>query len=199
MTTSDIFTVVASVLASVGGVGVVLLGLSHWLGKAWLARFQEAEKAGHDRTLELIRTSLTVQGSRLQRNADARFSLYTDLWERLQHLKVAGDVLWQSASVENLDRFVDAFVEAKYAIEVGRLILSHELYERLTATLRRLEDYRFGKERLLELRSAPRLAGRCEAMDDAAHQIARNHSYKREFEDLLEEVLSIFHTETGSC
>ena len=45
MSTSDVWSVALAVLTSVGAGGILILGLSSWLGKVWADRILEREKA----------------------------------------------------------------------------------------------------------------------------------------------------------
>ena len=48
----------AAVLASVGGAGAIILGLSSWFGKVWASRLMEADRAKHQQELSVIRDDL---------------------------------------------------------------------------------------------------------------------------------------------
>ena len=45
MTTSDLFSISMTILASIGGAGVIILSLSNWLGKIWAERLLSRESA----------------------------------------------------------------------------------------------------------------------------------------------------------
>jgi len=51
----EIFEVAGAILVSLGGGAAILLGLSSWLGKVWINRLLEAEKARHAEQLERLR------------------------------------------------------------------------------------------------------------------------------------------------
>jgi hypothetical protein len=48
-----------AILASVGGAGVVLFGLSSWLGKVWASRIMEREKAELIKSIDTTKADLT--------------------------------------------------------------------------------------------------------------------------------------------
>jgi len=54
----DIFKIIASVLLSIGGGGVIILLLSGYLGKIWANRIMANEKAEHEKRLAELRADL---------------------------------------------------------------------------------------------------------------------------------------------
>jgi len=52
---SEILSIAAALLASLGGGGAIVLGMSAWLGKVWAERLMQKEKARHDQELEEFR------------------------------------------------------------------------------------------------------------------------------------------------
>lgn len=58
MSSGEIFDVSAAVLTSIGGAGVIILGLSSWLGKVWAARLMDSERHQHQQKLTQITESI---------------------------------------------------------------------------------------------------------------------------------------------
>src|ERR1700726_78143 len=56
---SELFSVAGAALLSLGGAGVVLVGLSSWLGKVWASRILEREKAELSKSIEATKAELT--------------------------------------------------------------------------------------------------------------------------------------------
>ena len=56
MTVADIWSTALAVLASVGGGGLIVVGLSSWLGKVWASRILESEKNRYNREMEALRS-----------------------------------------------------------------------------------------------------------------------------------------------
>ncbi|GHF94021.1 hypothetical protein [Thalassotalea marina] len=44
MNWEDVFKIITAVITSVGAAGVIIFGLSNWLGKVWANRILEREK-----------------------------------------------------------------------------------------------------------------------------------------------------------
>jgi hypothetical protein len=54
----DILEIATAIIASVGGAGLILFGLSNWLGKVWAERLMQKERQQYNRELEELRNSL---------------------------------------------------------------------------------------------------------------------------------------------
>ena len=82
MTWEDTFKIVTAMLTSVGGAGVIIFGLSSWLGKVWANRILEKEKS------EL---------ARITKEHEIRFSeLHLERAQTIKKLYVELDDLYQS-------------------------------------------------------------------------------------------------------
>jgi uncharacterized membrane protein len=49
MTLEDVLKISAAILASVGGAGIIVVGLSSFLGKVWANRIMESDRAKRSR------------------------------------------------------------------------------------------------------------------------------------------------------
>jgi len=64
MTVTDAFQIATTVIAALGGGGVIVLSLSGFLGKIWAERMMREEKAAHEEQLAVLRAKLTEQNER---------------------------------------------------------------------------------------------------------------------------------------
>lgn len=55
---SEYLSIGATIIASLGGSGAIILGLSNYLGKVWAERLMVIEKANHEQKLERLRVQL---------------------------------------------------------------------------------------------------------------------------------------------
>ncbi|MGY4041999.1 hypothetical protein [Aeromonas hydrophila] len=55
---SEYLSIGATIIASLGGSGAIILGLSNYLGKIWAERLMATEKANHEQKLEYLRVQL---------------------------------------------------------------------------------------------------------------------------------------------
>lgn len=58
MSTSNIYEIAFAVIGSVGGAGVIIFGLSSWLGKIWASRLMQKEVSKHAEKLESLKSEL---------------------------------------------------------------------------------------------------------------------------------------------
>jgi hypothetical protein len=102
MNQADIWNVAAAVIAAVGGSGVIILGLSSYLGKRWADRALEKQKQEYAQLNIAFTNQLDIARSRLQIELDAQtlhqklrieseFEKIKELWRRIVVLK---DAFW---------------------------------------------------------------------------------------------------------
>lgn len=199
-----------SILGAVGGSGVIIVGLSAWIGQLMASSIEASTKAKYEKELVVLqseydkeivslKSSLEESRSRKKRTSDARFGLYREVWSQLMDLKSAGDRLWENASKQNLETFIALLDKAKLATNRGRLILREEHYQQLQQAFLRFKDYEIGKNRLVELRSPEMLRELYQDFnaDDITHQIAANASAKRDYEQITQDILWEFRQQLG--
>lgn len=90
MTLENIFGVAATILASLGGAGVIILGLSNWLGKVWANRLMEADRANHARALEDVRATYAKEIEGLKSALQDELELRK--WPRLREDAIIQDL-----------------------------------------------------------------------------------------------------------
>ncbi len=148
----DFFDLLKLILASFGGAAVALLGLSKWLGNVWANRILEGEKAKHNLELEERKSQLGLEANKSVRYIESQFSLYNSLWEALYNLKIAGDSLWEEASLQNLKRFASQLTQAEEMIHQRSLLIEENHQRELVSLIKAFDNFRIGKERLIKLR-----------------------------------------------
>ena len=52
------FEISAAILGSLGGAGVIIIGVSSWLGKVWATQLMDSQRHNHEKDLEELRASL---------------------------------------------------------------------------------------------------------------------------------------------
>jgi hypothetical protein len=186
-------------LGTIGGVSAIVLGLSTWIGHVWATRIAEAEKARHAEELERLRLQLDLAKAQVQRISEAKFKLYNDVWTNLQDVRSIGDRLWERASKDTLQEFIDALRKAQTATNCGRLLLRENDYQELKTLLTEFENYRVGKQRLIEIRSPQELDANFEQThgEDVEQQIKANSIRRTAYEQTLDSVVAHFREELG--
>ena len=111
MTFNDVQAVTTNIIVSLGGGGLIVFGLSNWLGKVWAERLMQSERQQHNRELEELRNSLRLTTE-----------------ERLASVQAQLDIAKEALMKEHVDRVavyraaVDllAGIVAKAVMNMGR-------------------------------------------------------------------------------
>ena len=82
----EVASVAAAVIVSLGGGGLIVLGLSSWLGKVWAGRMMELERAKHAEELERLRAELQHESVKSIESLKHEAEIY-----REKHLRGHGD------------------------------------------------------------------------------------------------------------
>jgi len=144
-------------LGSLGGAGIVLAGLSGWLGEVWINRLLENDKLRYGTKLEEVRNALDARIRKLQAGIDrtvlvhrlqfeTEFKALRDVWAKtatvrstMAHVRPmldevpAGETLDQNARREaaRLTRFVEANNELVKSVTSQSPFIPREIHEQL--------------------------------------------------------------------
>jgi len=99
-----IFDVAGAIIVSVGGSGLIIVGLSSWLGKIWANRILQDEKSKHDNELEKYKSQLVTEIEKIkminnnatyvsQKHFEKEQEILMLIWERTIN------VIWSTASL----------------------------------------------------------------------------------------------------
>ena len=86
MRPSDLGEIVLAVLASLGGGGAIVFGMSNWLGKVWADRLMQKERAKYERQLEDLKAGLSRENDRTTQTLREKLSLYKEALEPVLEL-----------------------------------------------------------------------------------------------------------------
>jgi hypothetical protein len=103
--------------------------------------------------VERLRIDLALKLEVSKRLSENQFHLYNDLWSSLYDLKIAGDRLWERVdrgSVKNLAR---QLTKTESQIFRSSLLIENDHYERLKKLMEQFNEFKFGKNRLVELKN----------------------------------------------
>ncbi|TOM15551.1 hypothetical protein [Vibrio parahaemolyticus] len=148
MSLVEVFELAAAVIASVGGAGAVLFGLSGWLGKVYLQK----EKAN----LEKLQSkySLVLEKERVahQRYSESQFKTYNEVWAVLCEVERVCENLWVKARPQDVRILARTIKEARQQLKSGALLFEESDYKLLNDLFDDFGNFQFGKHRLAELR-----------------------------------------------
>ena len=178
---------VYQVLAVIGGAGVIVLGLSAFLGRVWEKRIERQEQRQIDATAERERQEYGVRRVQTDLFARNQFDVYLKLWGELQALKLTIDALWDDVSDANLVRLTEQLRSAQYQLESWCLFIEPDHLARLRHTLRHtlhtIGNYSAGKFMLRDLYDHNVSSANKSKIQQ---QIRRNADDRRDFEHALE-------------
>ena len=170
MNTETAFQIALAVIGSVGGAGLIIVGLASWLGKVWANRVMQGDIAKHSQNIENLKSELkrlesehSIRFSKLHdRRAEAISALYDYLYEfdvALQRLRFQ----YQGREIrEDLDRQFELARRESWVLVPGIHTLSPDeqvQVEELSSRTKELHQH-YGKNRLYLPRSC------CDVMDN---------------------------------
>ena len=158
----EIFQTAAAILLSSGVAGVVIVGLSSWLGKVWANRILEQDRRRYGEELERLKHDMERASRRLQGDIDktlfvhrihfeAEFRALRQVWRRLSQLRNHMATLRPMVHIaphddtpekalqrlaERFNLFSHALNEAITAVDDHRPFLSEEIHSAAAAALR---------------------------------------------------------------
>ncbi|HBL85173.1 MAG: hypothetical protein A2Y17_01385 [Clostridiales bacterium GWF2_38_85] len=93
---AEIFKIASAIILSLGGSGIVLFGLSSWLGKVWANRILEKEKHQYDIEIENYKAKLETELSKInilyerasyisKAQYDNEIRIYINIWNDMHN------------------------------------------------------------------------------------------------------------------
>jgi hypothetical protein len=181
----DILKIIIAIFGSIGGAGAIILGLSGWLGKVWADRFLEQEKAKYQKEIEQYKNQLEELKTNSLRYSGKQFDLYNQLWKSLCDLEDIADMLWEKAQTHNLEQFLSNLIKVKKEIKESRLFLEDNHYNQLLEIFKKFENYKIGKQKLLELGQTEDNPITATAIQDL---ITNNFLYRDNYKKIINEI-----------
>ncbi|WP_298782679.1 hypothetical protein [uncultured Polaribacter sp.] len=168
-------------LASVGGAGAIILGISKYFGDLFAKRYEQKLIAGFQNQINDYQTKLDILKITTLRYSDKQFELYSILWSSLQNLKISADNLWEKASSKNLSDFSKQLRETKIEIEKASLFIEDSHYSELIKIIKHFSEFQIGKKMLINYRKGTNI-------DDhiiEQQMISGNQRVKERYDELI--------------
>ncbi len=185
MSWNDIWKIVLGIMTSVGGIGIIIIGISKYLGNLFANKYIEKIKKEFEKEMEEYKTHLDIRKSTTLRYSDRQFEYYSELWASLYDLKISADRLWENASRKNLKFFTRQLKDTKTKVEKAGLFIEDNDYENLVRILRYFLDYEIGKTKLVNIKAKD--------PTDSYHiqnLINENEQIKNEYDQLILKIKS---------
>lgn len=149
---NEILKIVLGITSSIGGIGLIIIGLSKYLGKIFADKYIEKIKKDFEKEVEDHKTKLDIYKTVSLRYSNAQFELYSKMCASLYELKTSADKLWKSATDRNLEVFTAQLKNTKNQIENAGLFIEDHDYVNIMKILNHFLDYEIGKEKLIRYR-----------------------------------------------
>ncbi|MCK4347709.1 MAG: hypothetical protein KAW47_03750 [Thermoplasmatales archaeon] len=177
---------IRDILAILGGAGIIILGLSKFLGGILRDRIKESGRRDTEGALEANRQRYGIRRIQTDKYAESQFDVYIKLWQTLQGLHLAVDSLWHRATKTNIEALARELTATKEKVNAWSIFFEKRHLKELNKLFKILENFRAGKIRLIEIRSREDMG--YVFPDVIRDQIEQNRSFKEDFEKLLEEL-----------
>lgn len=148
---NDAFKIFTTTLISIGGAGVMIFGLSNWLGKVWAGRILERERKLHQKDIEKYKYELDELKTNSLRYSGKQFELYNDLWLVMCDLAETIDRVIDDTSAKNVVNFVNQLSSTKKKVKRSFLFLEKPHYTKLMDLLHELRNLQDGKVKLYSI------------------------------------------------
>ena len=123
----EILNVISLIIVSVGGTGVVILGISSFIGKIWINKFADKYRVKYEKELEGYKSEINSRLNKLDKieekalyiskvNYDNEYKIYMEIWPKL--IECINSTLWlYPRGIENVpvdEKKLEMYKEDKY-------------------------------------------------------------------------------------
>jgi Glu-tRNA(Gln) amidotransferase subunit E-like FAD-binding protein len=179
---NEVFQTIIGVFGSTGVAGGIIWKISSYLGEIWAKKYLESIKKEYQKEIEAYKAQIDLLMETALRYSGRQFELYTKLWHSLYDLKSAADMLWEKASLQNLQKFSRQLKKTTDEVEKSYLFIEENHYRKLKNLLKQFCDYQFGKTKLVQLyEQKPNVD-----YQEIENWINRNKVRKEEYERLID-------------
>jgi hypothetical protein len=178
------------ILAVLGGTGVIIIGLSKFIGDILRDRIKERERRRTEQELEYRKQRFGLRRVQAAKFAESQFDVYIELWQSLQGLRLTVDALWHRATKQNIATLARELAETKEKVQKWSIFFEEQHLCNLMRLFETLAHFKTGKIPLVEIRSKEDME--FVYPEEIRYQIEQNQRYKEEFESLLEDMRKSF-------
>jgi hypothetical protein len=94
-----------------------------------------------------------VYKSKDLRYIEKQFELYNDLWTSLADLEMVVNDLWEASTASKVKSFAEQIITTRHKIRKAALLIEDSHYLGLNNMLDQFQEFQFGKQKLLDLKS----------------------------------------------
>jgi hypothetical protein len=183
-------------LAALGGVGVVVIALSKFIGDVLRNRLKEKDRLSSELLLEAARQNYGIRRVQTDKFAESHYEVYLQLWETLQALRLTVDALWHKVTKQNLSTLLRQLRTTEQRVYDWEIFFEPEHFSELRRLLEIIKSFRTGKLVLEEIRTKKDLD--YVNVEDIKGQVEQNQQYRDQLEQLLEALKRDFRDRLSS-
>lgn len=142
MSWSELTSIVATFIVSLGGGGAIVLGLSHWIGKMLADRYVEKLKSEIQQEIESYKTKLRKSEFLFQKEFEAA-SEFMVLKQSLMPKYRFPDMEWHDACEDFAGKFAKVEKELERYMATHGAALNQEAVDRLSAAIQQASSGKF--------------------------------------------------------
>ena len=181
MNWEEIFKIIFTAIASVGGAGLIIVGISKYLGELFAKKYEQKLIAKFQNEINDYQAKLDILKQTTLRYSDKQFEIYSTLWSGLQNLKISADNLWEKASSKNLVDLSKQLYLTKCEIEKASLFIEDAHYSELIKIIKHFSEFEIGKKMLIDYRKETNI----DEHIIVSQMVAGNQRVKRRYEELI--------------
>lgn len=127
----------------------------------------------------------------------SQFKAYTEVWRKLQSLRVAGDNLWNRANEDNVLDLAQKLREVKTLVREEEIFFEENDRISLMNVLDNFSKYKYEKTSLINMQEW-HLGKERYSVEKIKEQILRNSQLKHQYEDILDSIRKSFRKKLSS-
>lgn len=147
------FELAKTFIYAIGGPAFIVIGLSTFIGNHLSKSRLESLQSKHNLVLEKTKSQLEQARSQFLRYSEKQFDLYNSLWLVLNRTRELADSLWEKAERVKLPGFAEQIRQTRRAVTDNMLLIEESHYDDLDELLKEFEEFKFGKQKLIEIRT----------------------------------------------
>lgn len=148
-----IFSTALSIIASLGGGGVIVIACSSWLGKIWANRIFEDERARHQKDIENLKSELSKELGRISKiqdkalhisksQYDNEYRIYKEVWGKMYDCIILSEKLYpkmeysekdpdreKQRQIDKYKKYIKAFNEYSTIVDKNVIFYNKDFYD----------------------------------------------------------------------
>ena len=140
MDLSNIVSVAATIIASLGGSGIIIFSLSNWLGKVWAERLMQSEKMKFAKEIDEIRHRFSIEQNKLfiihENQKDSFRRVIKGMYDCTRYLAQEPDVAWEPTDNKKSEKLSEILLQealfigadCEHALRIFQMVLQSTIY-----------------------------------------------------------------------